>query len=274
METSISRSEPQFSLIQQAIEKGIDADALSKLVDLQERVQKHNAEMAFNEAMQSFQGECPVIPHDKSGGGNPAKYTYASLPQIVATIRPFLNEHGFAYSFDCVTEQDRMITTCTVSHVAGHSRTHSIMIKICGTSAMSQPQMAASALTYGRRYALCAALGIVTADTDDDCNAGAGGRPDSGVNPSPRPDPRVAPRGERTVDPEVLARHRSIGARWKAARQKQELSVSQQEFDHLVCEANGSEVAPSQTMKPQFWSEADFLAVEAAVSQLESRVAQ
>lgn len=113
---------------------------------------------------------------------------------------------------------------------------------------------------------------LFTQDVEDDASIKGG--PEPGVNPSPRPDPKVAPRGERTVDPEVLARHKALGARWKAARVKLGFSVSQPEWDHIVCDSKGSEVAPSHTMKPQFWSEDDFVAVEAAIIHLEDQVKQ
>jgi hypothetical protein len=44
-----------------AVERGIDPDALEKLVALQERVEAKRAEKAFNAAMATFKAECPSI---------------------------------------------------------------------------------------------------------------------------------------------------------------------------------------------------------------------
>ena len=197
-----------MSIIELAITKGTDPDSLAKLVDLQERIRKAEAEKAFNEAIQAFQSECPPIPHDCEG--YKGEYNYASLPRIIETIKPHLRSHRLSYSFDSETNGQTMLIKCTIHHVDGHSRTSQTQMAIQGTKMMNSPQMSASALTYGRRHTLCAALGLVTADSDDD------GR---NAEPRPRPDargdaPQQTPRDQRVTVDEM----KELTALWTKAR--------------------------------------------------------
>jgi hypothetical protein len=177
-----------------AVEKGLSPEAMERLVNLQQRLMQQQAEEAFNIAIQRFQSACPVISKNSTADAGKYTYTFADLPHIAATIRPHLEAAGLSYSFDSKLDTDRLRVTCTVHHVAGHSRTSTFEAKIDGPSAMSQLHKSASTLTYCRRYALTLALGLTTADTDDD------GRGITTPSPQPGPDPnspRVATRDQR-----------------------------------------------------------------------------
>ncbi len=63
------------------------------------------------------------------------------------------------------------LVACIVHHREGHSERTEFLVPIDVQARMNDAQKAGSALTYGRRYALCAALGIVTAEEDDDGRA-------------------------------------------------------------------------------------------------------
>jgi hypothetical protein len=184
-----------------AIEKGID---LKELVELHERLKRSAAEEAFNEAIQHFQAECPVIDHNetatvKSRKGDDASYSYtfASLPHIVKTIKPLLKECGLSYSFDSKVEKGLITVTCTIHHVMGHKRTSTFEAAASGAPGMSDIQKYASTITYGQRYALKLGLGLMTVDTDDD---GRGSGDGSHENPEANEQaPRERPRAERNA---------------------------------------------------------------------------
>lgn len=268
MSTELATIGEPLSIIEKAIEKGIDAETMSKLVDLQERLQRNQAEAAFNQAMLDFQCACPVVLHDKAGDQN--RYTYATLPRIVQTIRPVLAEHGLTFSFDSVTSETEMTITCTIAHVAGHSRKHSVAMQISGTRAMSQPQQAASALTYGRRHALCAALGIVSADTDDDCQSVP--PKEQARNPPPRPEPRVQPRsfssrqGSDAIPP-IKERFERLKGRWKDATISDGDTPTPDLWRQWV--VSHTELPPDAALKPELWTPADLKAAEDAMLKIE-----
>jgi hypothetical protein len=206
-----------------AVEKGLSPEAMERLVNLQQRLMQQQAEEAFNLAIQRFQSACPVITKNATADAGKYSYNFADLPHIAATIRPHLEAAGLSYSFDSKLDTDRLRVTCTVHHIAGHSRTSTFEAKIDGPSAMSQLHKSASTLTYCRRYALTLALGLTTADTDDD------GRGITTPSPQPGPDPnspRVATREQRQqadagpprVTAETLNR---LLTKWKAKVSKQ-----------------------------------------------------
>jgi hypothetical protein len=182
------------NLLTLAVEKGLSPEALERLVNLQQRLMQQHAEAEFNAAIQSFQAQCPVITKNATADAGKYKYNFADLPHIAQTIKPFLETNGLSYSFDSTLDTNRLRVTCTVHHVAGHSRTSTFEAQIDGPSAMSSLHKSASTLTYCRRYALTLALGLTTADTDDD------GRGITTPSPQPGPDPnspRVATREQR-----------------------------------------------------------------------------
>lgn len=162
------------SLVQLAIEKGVDVTLLERLVALKERVEERDARKAYFDALARFQKECPPIPHDKTAkvvskrSGARFQYTYASLPQITKTIAPHMESCGLSYTWD--TEYDGKVFTviCTVRHLDGHSERASFPVPIDGGERMSAAQANGAALTYGRRQTLIAVLGLTTADTDVD----------------------------------------------------------------------------------------------------------
>lgn len=119
--------------------------------------------------MTSFQSRCPAIVKDKATqSGN--HYEYATLGQITQTIARVQGECGLSHSFDSVMTEERQIVTCTVRHVDGFSRNATFTCPIDKAARMNVSQQGASALTFGRRYALLMAYGIGTADMDSDIN--------------------------------------------------------------------------------------------------------
>lgn len=252
-----------------AIEKGID---LKELVELHERLKRSAAEEAFNEAIQRFQADCPVVDHDQAatvrsskGEGSSYSYTFASLPHIVKTIKPLLKECGLSYSFDSKVEKGLITVTCTIHHVMGHKRTSTFEAAASGAPGMSDIQKYASTITYGQRYALKLGLGLMTVDTDDD---GRGSGDGSHENPESDPKaPRERTRRERQGAPDnaVLARKKLIEQvyqSWRtetAERQEQVAKAHAEErktmFRNWVRVKSGNETI--DPAKPHEWTPGD-----------------
>lgn len=129
---------------------------------------------AWAKAFVAAQSEMPEITKDKSATiptnkGGSFTYSYADLPTIIEKVRPILTKHelAFAQSVETTETKDLAITT-RIYHSAGGVQSFGPLLMPGGGDARS----AGSAITYGRRYALCAALGIA-ADEDDDAEAAA-----------------------------------------------------------------------------------------------------
>jgi hypothetical protein len=163
-------------MISQALANGTNIEALERLFALRERSEKAESERSFNAAMTRFQCLCPAIIKDKeTKSGN--HYEYATLGQITMTIAKVQAECGLSHSFDSELKDDRQIVTCTVRHRDGFSRTATFTCPVDKAARMNVSQQGASALTFGRRYALLMAYGIGTADMDTDMNDADRGEP-------------------------------------------------------------------------------------------------
>jgi hypothetical protein len=95
--------------------------------------------------------------------------TYAPLEDIVEVVRPILSAHGFSISFRTIQpDLDQMTVVCELRHRAGHSTNNSITLPVKKVNnGMNDMQAVGAAMSYGKRYALCAMLNIATADDNN-----------------------------------------------------------------------------------------------------------
>lgn len=138
------------------------------------------------EALAKVQGELVTVVKDKTAQiptktGRDYSYKYADLESVVAAARKPLSEAGLAVAQfpEWDDKGDGAILTTMVMHASGEWLAASIPLLVSSLT----PQAQGSAITYARRYAYCAALGIV-ADEDDD-----------GKTASETPAPAQIPRG-------------------------------------------------------------------------------
>ena len=122
-------------------------------------------------ALAGFQQDVPIIHKGTDGYG----YTYADLPDILNVINPLLKKHGLAFyqSVDGGIVNESGKTFSSVKTVVYHIETGECIESITPIppdiklGKMNQFQVLGSAITYIRRYALSALLGLVT-DKDTD----------------------------------------------------------------------------------------------------------
>jgi hypothetical protein len=185
-------------LLHFAIEKGTPVESLEKLVALAKDMRADAAREAFNDAMASFQAECPPIFKAKNadfatkGGGN-VKYDYASLDDIERVIKPILAKYGLSYKWNSKIEKTLLTVICIVKHRAGHSEPTDFSLPIDSNAAMSEQQKYGAALTFGQRRSLSAGLGLSTTSEDPD---------------SPKLDPTPITEDQATVINDLLAETR------------------------------------------------------------------
>lgn len=163
-----------MQIIEMASNADFDVAKLEKLMELQERVANHQSVIAFNQDFSIMQAELPIIAKTKKGQSS----KYATLEDIIANTRPILQKHGFATSFETETFLNQEKNNCFVKVVAvlthrmGHSTRTSLLVPFdfSGNKSGNYAQAMGSAVSYGKRYALCALLNIATQD-DDDANS-------------------------------------------------------------------------------------------------------
>lgn len=95
---------------------------------------------------------------------------YAPLERIVDDARAVLSKHGLAFAQEATSHELGIGITTHILHESGESLSFGPLVL---PPTKNDAQAAGSAITYGRRYALCAVLGIA-ADEDDDGQKAAG----------------------------------------------------------------------------------------------------
>lgn len=110
-------------------------------------------------ALAKAQGEFPEIDKGKTGHG----YKYADIADILRAVRPILSKNDLAV-FQSL-DGDKLVTT--LAHGSGATLVSAYPLVQDGTGRMNNIQRMGAALTYARRYALTALLGVA-ADEDLD----------------------------------------------------------------------------------------------------------
>lgn len=132
-------------------------------------------------ALFAAQQEFPVL--EKSAVNPHFDSRYTDWASIIRHILPILHKHGFLLSQHPEFEDGTHLLTTQLTHVeSGEAIESSIALVGCGN-----PQQQGSAITYAKRYALLAILGIATDTEDDDGNAAS-----SGAKSQAAPDARSA----------------------------------------------------------------------------------
>jgi hypothetical protein len=101
----------------------------------------------------------------KAGKANTGTYVYSymTLHQLLAAVRPVFARHGLAVSQAVERTETGVAVTTTVMHISGQDHTDRPLELRCGPGA----QDVGSAITYARRYSLAALVGLAGSEDDD-----------------------------------------------------------------------------------------------------------
>lgn len=131
-------------------------------------LKKSNSISELSKALTKFQKATPKVTKSKKGkielrNGGSYEYDYADLASIWDSIRGSLADCELAVVQSPTTLSGEPALTGMLSHSSGEWLEDTMPLKIV----QETPQGQGSAITYARRYQLCAMLGIV-ADSDND----------------------------------------------------------------------------------------------------------
>lgn len=133
----------------------------------------------FLAAMHKFQGMVHSVERDRT---NPHfKSGYATLEKVCDTIRPAMQSCGLVWmQMPGETNEHGLAIRTIIAHAESGEMIEQIMVV---PLAKRDPQGVGSALTYGMRYSLMAALGLPPTDDDDG-------------NEASKPAPKAAPKAD------------------------------------------------------------------------------
>jgi hypothetical protein len=142
----------------------------------------------LNKALAAFQAEIPQVAKRLTADMGTFKSDYAPLEDVVAAAMPLLGKHGLSLmTRPTLTGDGRFILSYSLLHASGEREDGDYPLPERG-----KPQELGSALTYARRYILCAVTGVAPGGEDDD------GKEASKAKAAPR---QQRPPSRPTADP-------------------------------------------------------------------------
>lgn len=174
----------------------------------------------------------------KAGGSY--SYTYADLAQITRQLMPVLGELGLSFIAKPTTLDGQFVLAYKLLHASGEAEEGFYPLQ-----ASSNPQTMGGAITYARRYCLCAVTGIAPDDDDDGAAAQAealskqrntsnGQRQEWRAPTASRPAPAASQDNGPVTQPQLQKMHVLFGqVEWtdKADRLRAASSVAGRELD-------------------------------------------
>lgn len=121
----------------------------------------------FAAALAAFQAELPHVAKAQraNAGQYGYDYDYADLTDVTVAAMPLLSKHGLSFTASPTITEHGFVLRYRLLHTSGHAEGGDYPLP---DPAKSSPQQIGSALTYGRRYSLCAVTGIAPGGDDDD----------------------------------------------------------------------------------------------------------
>lgn len=171
------------SFMLQALAQGATLEQLEKMMELQERFERREAEKAYNDAFAAFRGHNITVPKSKLvDRGKAGSFNQAEYEDICKRISPALSENGLSFSHDQKFGSKRWMTdgvendvawvyvTCILAHRLGHS----VRLDLDGPpgdlSANTVVQNMQVTASYLKRQSLLAITGTATGGEDDESN--------------------------------------------------------------------------------------------------------
>lgn len=160
------------ALMLSALSQGASLESIEKMMDLQERWERGQAEKSYNVAFAAFKSEAVKIIKNKSVNQGPLTGNrYAELHAVVNAVTPALSKHGLSASWKIIKdEKDWIEVACTIKHSNGHSESVTMGGPPDAGGAKNAIQARASTISYLERYTLKAILGLSEQNDDKDGN--------------------------------------------------------------------------------------------------------
>lgn len=170
---AMSPMQMAYQLMQSGRE--VDPDIVKKFMEMEHDYATHQAAKVFAQAVTGFQSECPPVFKGRTAkaAGNFQGFDFASFDDVMRVAKPLLTKYAIVPTFTTETVEHgrgaEIKCTCRV-RVGIHVEETAVTVPIppSATAKPNDTHQYAQAVTYAKRYALCAALNIVCTNDDND----------------------------------------------------------------------------------------------------------
>jgi hypothetical protein len=125
-------------------------------------------------ALAELQTRLPTVQKTETANAGTYSYKYAGLPSITSALMPLLGAVGLSFTARPTFVDDRFVLVYKLLHESGELEEGFYPLP----PPTALPQSIGSAITYARRYALCALTGLAAEDDDDGRMAQAEQKPE------------------------------------------------------------------------------------------------
>lgn len=176
-----------LTLLQDAVDKGLDAAQLQQLTNLYETWRPHAIAEAYQKALIEFRRVArPIVKDtliDQSGSGKLPGVKYAPLHKIDTEITPILCEHGLTASWSRLDQSKDWVTIrCTLTHVLGHKEHFDLGGPPDDSPELTPLQAIQSTISSLERYTLMGVCGLSTRGEGESEREGEAATPGKLVN--------------------------------------------------------------------------------------------
>lgn len=161
--------------------EGATLEQIEKMMELQERWERREAEKAFREDFAAFRGENIIIPKTKHvDRGRGGSFDQAEYDEVCRRLSPALARHGFGFRHDQRFGTRRWMTdgvegdvawvwvTCHLEHKLGHTESLELEGPPGELSVNTPTQNMQTTASYLKRQSLLAITGTATGGEDDE----------------------------------------------------------------------------------------------------------
>lgn len=159
-------------LAKMAMDKDLDPEKISQLLEVQKQWEANEAKKAFSKAMSDSQADMPMIV--RTAENKQTHSMYAKHEMICKLIKPVYTSHGLSLTFhEGKAEKEGEIRVfCDVSHSMGHTERYFIDLPIDNAGAKGNVNKTpvhakASTISYGHRYLTLMIFDLATYDDND-----------------------------------------------------------------------------------------------------------
>lgn len=164
-----------------AMSRGASLEQVEKMMDLQERWERREAEKAFRDSFAAFRGLNVIIPKTKYvDRGRAGSFHQAEYDEVCRRLSPALSAHGFSFRHDQKFGSRKWMTdgadsdiawvyvTCYLEHKAGHAEVLTLEGPPGDLSANTATQNMQATASYLKRQSLLSITGTATGGEDDE----------------------------------------------------------------------------------------------------------